>query len=141
MALRHKLLNLKTCRILYKQPEYTCEFINIMHDLLFCFLSRYPHKIVFKEKKSLKKSQYVSVSSQSIILVATTATPIVMMSAATSAVMVTVATPVFLLMIAVPAVAVVLMTARTQFFCVALISAAAVHLGRRMLIGGVTVLP
>lgn len=83
--------------------------------MIFCFvfLSRYPHKIVFKEKKSLKKSQYVSVSSQSIILVATTATPIVMMSAATSAVMVTVATPVFLLMIAVPAVAVVLMTART----------------------------
>lgn len=87
MILRHKLLNLQTGRIIYKQPEYAYEFVNIKNSFL--------------------------VPPPSIILVATAATPIIMISAATSAVMVTVATPVVLVVIVVPTVAVLWLTARS----------------------------
>lgn len=39
MALRHKLLNLQTGRIMYKQPEYT--FVNIIHDFFFSTVAIY----------------------------------------------------------------------------------------------------
>lgn len=66
-----------------------------------------------------------------------------MVSASTSAVMVAIAAPVFLLVIAVSAVAVamLLVTAGTLLVVVALIPAATVHMGARMLIGGDVVLP
>lgn len=50
MALRHKLLNLKTGRILYKQPE--CIWIYQHKSWSFFFFSRFFHKFV----KSLQKS-------------------------------------------------------------------------------------
>lgn len=78
-------------------------------------------------------------SSPPIIRVAVAVVPIIAMSASTSVVMVTVAVPFFLLVTAVPAV--LLTTAGTWFIYVALISATAVHLGSRMLVRGVTVLP
>lgn len=81
----------------------------------------------------------VSVPPPSIILVTTAA--VVMVSVATSAVMVAVAAPVFLLVIAVPAMAVLLVTAGTLLVVVALIPAATVHMGARLLIGGDVVLP
>lgn len=69
-----------------------------------------------------------------MILVAAVATPVVVMSAATSAVVVTVAAPVALVVIVA-----VLMPAGALFIAVALVSAAAVHLGLRMPIGGAVV--
>lgn len=134
MALRHKLLNLKTGRILYKQPE--CIWIYQHKSWSFFFLVGFSTNLWSLYRNPLG----VSVPSPPIILVPAAAAPIVM-SAAASAVMLTVATPVFLLVIVVPAVAVLLVTAGTRFICEALISAAAVHLGTRMLIGGVGVLP
>lgn len=80
-----------------------------------------------KNKSLYRNLLHVSVSSPSIILVAAVTTPVVM-SAATSAVMMAVATPV-VLVVAVSPVAVLLMTARTRLFRVALASATAVHLG------------
>lgn len=81
-----------------------------------------------KNKSLYRNLLHVSVSSPSIILVTAVTTPVVMMSAATSAVMMAVATPV-VLVVAVSPVAVLLMTARTRLFRVALASATAVRLG------------
>lgn len=69
-----------------------------------------------------------------MILVATVATPVVVMSAATSAVVVTVAAPVALVVIVA-----VLMPTGAWFIPVALMSATTVHLGLWMPIGGAIV--
>lgn len=74
-------------------------------------------------------------------MVATAATPVLVVSASASAAVVAVATPVVLVVIAVPAVAVLLMAAGAWLLRVALISAAAVHLGRLLSIRGVIMLP
>lgn len=122
MALRQKLSNLQTGRIMYKQPEYTCEFINVIHDLFF--FSK-PSTNVLRTKVFKEILFTVSIPSPSIILVATVATLILMMPVAASAVMVTVAA---LMVIVVPAVAVLLVAAGRLFICVALISAAVVRM-------------
>lgn len=69
-----------------------------------------------------------------MVLVAAVATPVVVVSAATSAVVVTVAAPVALVVIVA-----VLMAAGSLFVTVALMPAAAVHLGLRVPIGGAIV--
>lgn len=130
MALRQKLVNLQTGRIMYKQPEYTCEFI---------FFRRLSTNLWRTEVFTEILSMYLP--SPSTIMVATVAAPVIMMSVSTSAVVVTVAAPVTLVVIVVPAVAVLLMTARTWFVRIALASATTVHVGRVIPVGAVVVLP
>lgn len=55
-GIRHKLLNLQTGRIMYKQPEYTSEFVNIINDLFFFLV----HKFV--KNLSLYKKSFTSLS-------------------------------------------------------------------------------
>lgn len=120
---------------MYKHPEYTCESVKI---IIFCELSS-----VWGEKKKKVFWQqliHVLVASPSVILVATAAAPVIMMPAAAPAIIVTAAAPFVLMVIVVPALIVLLMTAGS-FFWVSLISAAAVHLGGIVTIGGIIVLP
>lgn len=140
MALRHKLVNLQTGRILYKQPECTLFFVNIYSWSLL--LSCPP---ICKSESLYRNPCGLSVPSPSTILVATAAASIIMVSAATSVVMVTAAAPVIVVMVAVPAVAVLLVTAGGWFICIALVSAmvraATAHLGWLLPVGRVILLP
>ena len=118
---------------MYKQPEYTCEFINLIHALL--------KEAVQKSVKNwslYRNPQYASVPPPSIILVATVAAPVVIMSVSASAIMVTVAAPVALVLIVVPVVLHV--TPRTGLVPVALASGAAVGVGRMMPVGAAVLL-
>lgn len=74
-----------------------------------------------------------------LVAAAAAAAPVVVMSTSASVVMAVTAAAVSLLVIAVPAV--LLMTAGTRFFGVALVPASAVLLGCWVLVGGVIVLP
>lgn len=107
------------------------------HNFMIIFLKAV--HISVKSWSLCRNPLSVSLPSPPIVLVATAATPVLMVSASASAAVVTVAAPVVLVVIAVPAV--LLVAAGALLLRVALISAAAVHLGRLLSIRGVIMLP
>lgn len=108
-----------------------------------CSWTKQPEQISFFRVSTHQSLSWnlggASVPLPPIALVAAAAAPVVMMSTSASVVMAVTAAAVSLLVIAVPAV--LLMTAGTRFFGVALVPASAVLLGCWVLVGGVIVLP